>query len=225
MSIELMTKVWNDDGTEGAERLVLLSLADQANDKGVCWPGMATIARRANVEKRTALRCVNSLRSKGYLTVQHRRINEMKNETNIYTVSIPPKGTGATPVPTYSREDDDTTPGGVPTYSREGTGVVSPESSFNHQLNQIEPSKPPAVIFKLYQDTIGIMTPMIADELKAAETEYPAEWVEEAFKLAATRNVRKWVYVKKVLDNWKTEGRGRLTDKTKVTDFEPLLEQ
>lgn len=80
-------------------------------------------------------------------------------------------------------------------------------------------------IFKLYENTVGAVTAMMADELRQAEKDYPAEWMPEAFLLAEKANVRKWNYIKAILDRWKTEGRGRLTDKNKVKDFEPLLEQ
>jgi DnaD/phage-associated family protein len=62
-------------------------------------------------------------------------------------------------------------------------------------------------IFTLYEQNIGVLTPMIAEELKDAEKEYSAEWLEEAFKIAVEQNVRKWVYVQKILERWQTEGK------------------
>ena len=49
---------------------------------------------------------------------------------------------------------------------------------------------------------------MIADELKAAINDYPAEWIPEAFKEAVKANVRKWNYTRAILERWKTSGRG-----------------
>lgn len=44
MSIAIMSAVWNTyDGTP-ARKLVLLALADHANDEGVCWPSLGRIA-------------------------------------------------------------------------------------------------------------------------------------------------------------------------------------
>ena len=62
-------------------------------------------------------------------------------------------------------------------------------------------------IFTLYEQNVGLLTPMIAEELKEAEKEYPAEWTEDAFKIAVENNVRKWSYIKKILARWQTEGR------------------
>lgn len=80
-------------------------------------------------------------------------------------------------------------------------------------------------IFKLYEHTVGILTPMMADELRQAEKDYPAEWLPEAFLLAEKANVRKWNYILAILKKWKTDGRGAPQHKAaKVTKFEPILE-
>lgn len=62
-------------------------------------------------------------------------------------------------------------------------------------------------IFVLYEQNIGALTPMIADELREAERTYPPRWIEEAIKLAVTNNVRRWRYVQTILERWRTEGR------------------
>ncbi len=62
-------------------------------------------------------------------------------------------------------------------------------------------------IFTLYEQNIGLVTPMIAEELKDAEKEYPDEWIQEAFKVAVENNVRKWSYLRAILERWRTEGR------------------
>jgi DNA replication protein len=62
-------------------------------------------------------------------------------------------------------------------------------------------------IFVLYEQTIGLLQPIIADELRDAEQSYPAEWIEEAFRIAAERNVRHWRYVRAILQRWRTEGK------------------
>jgi DnaD/phage-associated family protein len=62
-------------------------------------------------------------------------------------------------------------------------------------------------IFVLYEQNIGTLTPIIAEELREAEQTYPPRWIEEAIKLAVTNNVRRWRYVQKILERWSTEGR------------------
>ncbi len=62
-------------------------------------------------------------------------------------------------------------------------------------------------IFVLYEQNIGALTPIIAEELREAEQTYPPRWIEEAIKLAVTNNVRRWRYVRTILERWRQEGR------------------
>ena len=68
--------------------------------------------------------------------------------------------------------------------------------------------QPPAVnIFTLYEQNIGIITPMIAEELKEADKLYPPQWIEDAFKEAVTLNKRSWKYIARILERWASEGK------------------
>ncbi len=60
--------------------------------------------------------------------------------------------------------------------------------------------------FRLYEQEIGTLTPMIADAVKDAEETYSAEWVSEAIQIAATSNKRSWKYVEGILKNCKAKG-------------------
>jgi DnaD/phage-associated family protein len=62
-------------------------------------------------------------------------------------------------------------------------------------------------IYRLYEENIGLLTPLIAEELQEAEKEFPADWVEEAFRLAVQRNARNWRYISAILKAWKEKGR------------------
>ncbi len=70
---------------------------------------------------------------------------------------------------------------------------------------QVEVERPN--IFVLYEQNIGTLQPMIAEELQEAEESYPARWIEEAFKIAVEQNVRKWRYIRAILERWATEGK------------------
>jgi DnaD/phage-associated family protein len=63
-------------------------------------------------------------------------------------------------------------------------------------------------IFSLYEANIGMLTPMLAEELKDAERQYPKEWIEDAFREAVALNKRSWRYVSRILERWSTEGKG-----------------
>ena len=62
-------------------------------------------------------------------------------------------------------------------------------------------------IFILYEQNIGLLSPLIADELRDAADAYPAEWIETAFREAVLHNKRKWSYIRAILRRWETEGR------------------
>jgi DNA replication protein len=80
------------------------------------------------------------------------------------------------------------------------------------------PAEPPLEaerpnIFVLYEQNIGLLQPMIAEQLKDAEQTYPAEWIEEAFQIAVEQNKRNWAYVRAILERWATEGKDDGKDK------------
>ncbi len=62
-------------------------------------------------------------------------------------------------------------------------------------------------IFVLYEQNIGLLSPLLADELKDAADQYPAEWIEAAFREAVQHNKRKWSYIRAILRRWETEGK------------------
>jgi len=62
-------------------------------------------------------------------------------------------------------------------------------------------------IFVLYEQNIGLLTPLIAEELRDAEKAYPADWIEEAFRIAVEHNARHWKYVRSILERWAAEGK------------------
>jgi DnaD/phage-associated family protein len=75
-------------------------------------------------------------------------------------------------------------------------------------------------IFVLYEQNIGLLQPIIAEELRDAEESYPAEWIEEAFHIAVEQNVRNWKYIRRILERWASEGKGEKREKTWYTEAE-----
>jgi DnaD/phage-associated family protein len=69
---------------------------------------------------------------------------------------------------------------------------------------ELSPEKPN--IYHLYEQNIGAMTPLLAEILQDAEDTYPAEWLEEAFRIAVENNVRNWRYVEAILRRWRERG-------------------
>jgi len=67
MSVRVMSLVWAMDLPD-SEKIVLLALADCANDEGHCWPGMATLTRKCSKSDRTIQTAIRTLCAKGHLT-------------------------------------------------------------------------------------------------------------------------------------------------------------
>lgn len=63
-------------------------------------------------------------------------------------------------------------------------------------------------IFALYEDNIGTLTPMIAEQLKEAEERYRWSWIHDAFRIAVSENKRSWRYIDGILRRWSSQGRG-----------------
>ena len=82
-------------------------------------------------------------------------------------------------------------------------GVLPVEEPFPEDLETGEQPN----IFTLYEENIGMLTPMIAEELKDAERLYPAPWIEDAFREAVSQNKRNWKYIEAILKRWDSEGR------------------
>lgn len=81
-----MTWVWDHGPDDQGELLVLLALADHADDAGLCWPSMASIASKARMSERNARRVVRKLQDAGILTVEPQR---GRSQTNTYRIVKP----------------------------------------------------------------------------------------------------------------------------------------
>jgi DNA replication protein len=82
--------------------------------------------------------------------------------------------------------------------------------------------QPPTInIFTLYEQNIGIIQSMIAEELKEAEKLYPPQWIEEAFREAAALNKRSWRYIARILERWASEGKDSGEHKRDIKKDDP----
>jgi DnaD/phage-associated family protein len=87
------------------------------------------------------------------------------------------------------------------------------------EMKRIIPEIPAAAqpnIFTIYEENIGLLTPMIAEELRDAEKTYPEVWIRDAIKEAVNAGKRNWRYISAILARWETEGK---SDGTHLRDF------
>lgn len=95
--------------------------------------------------------------------------------------------------------------------------VVQEVRAGQRRLGELGPAPIPAepsvaadrpTIYDLYEQNIGLLTPLLAEELREAAKLFPTAWIEDAFREAVSNNKRSWRYVRRVLDNWASRGRG-----------------
>jgi len=86
--------------------------------------------------------------------------------------------------------------------------ATSPDRAMTGALNPDEPT-----VYSLYEQNVGLLTPLVADALRDAEERYPSGWVRDAIREAAERNRRSWRYIARILERWELEGRGDATSR------------
>ena len=87
MSIRVMALVWERPDLDPYERLMMLSLADHADDEGVCFPSIARLCARTGMKERGAQTVLKRLAEKGHLRVE---MNAGRKGTNRYIITLTP---------------------------------------------------------------------------------------------------------------------------------------
>jgi len=92
MSMLLMVKAMQSKVGNPLRKLVLLKLADNANDQGECWPSYQYIADQCEMSKRSVMAHIDALIESGFLRKELRIGGEKGNKSNLYTLRIPSAG-------------------------------------------------------------------------------------------------------------------------------------
>jgi hypothetical protein len=85
MSVRTMSRVWSDSQHAGSELLMLLAIADFADDDGNAYPSVAALARKCRMQPRNANYVLVALQKSGELEV---RVNEGPRGTNRYRIKL-----------------------------------------------------------------------------------------------------------------------------------------
>lgn len=103
MSVKAMTWAF-EQPVSGNEKVVLLALADHANDENECWPSIFRIAEKSSISRRTAFRILTKLEELGFIHVVSRNDNSGRSIPNKYILkriikdeSLPGEGVKVTP--------------------------------------------------------------------------------------------------------------------------------
>ncbi|EHW4467534.1 helix-turn-helix domain-containing protein [Salmonella enterica subsp. enterica serovar Kottbus] len=104
MSMNLMAKAMSIKVGNPLRKLVLIKLADNANDEGECWPSYQHIADQCEVSRSTVKSHIRALEDMGLLKREFRRKGEL-NQSNVFYLTldnaqqIPPESGGAGAAP------------------------------------------------------------------------------------------------------------------------------
>ena len=79
-----MSIVWATTARNHTEKLVLLALADNANDQGVCWPSIATLAKKCDLTEQGVLNRIDLLEKAGQISIK-----KTPGKSNTYTINPP----------------------------------------------------------------------------------------------------------------------------------------
>ena len=131
MSIRIMAKVWDIDLGNPIRKLIMLKLADNANDHGVCWPSVEGIARHCDCSERSVKSHISELKNMGLL-----EIKRQFNQSNYYTITL---GAGDAPLK-QGQEMPRRWAGDAPEQGQE-IPKQGQEMPTNHKEPSIKPSK------------------------------------------------------------------------------------
>ena len=96
MSMRLMVQAMNCQVGNPARKLVLLKLADNANDDGICFPSYQYIADKCEMSKRSAISHIDDLIKMGFVTKKARK-NKDGSNANLYLLHLEQGGEKSAP--------------------------------------------------------------------------------------------------------------------------------
>lgn len=128
-----------------AAKMVLIALADYANENGLCWPSHARIAEKASVSRRTAIRKLAELEAAGLILTKHRSVDGVQI-SNVYQLNLSAihamNGNRSAPF-TESIEGDQGDAGGDTVSLGMDSGVVSEVQAGSVPVTPKPPIEPP----------------------------------------------------------------------------------
>ena len=147
MSIKVAAQVWNGSRHKSGDLLVLLALADHADDQGKAWPGIPLLARKARLSERHTRRCLNRLASSCEVEILPNAAPSGRNLYHIRLDRLTPDN-----LSTGTPESDDVTPlsnntdsadrAATPTYIGEPSTEPSEQSVSQIKVSHTKPQKP-----------------------------------------------------------------------------------
>jgi len=178
VSVRVSTWAWKQP-LGGNRKLVLLALAEHANDEGTCYPGQRTLAAKCGISERALQTHLAALEAAGFIERERRHRGDGTRKSDMYTLSLP--------------DDSACGPGDKAQISRDlPADSCQPEAQSLRVVKEEEPSGEPsgepnsnaAFLCRLLADLITANDPK-AKAKAAAESD---AWVSPMRKLLAERD-------------------------------------
>lgn len=210
MSVQVMGWVWANSAATGIDKLVLLAVADSANDDGGnAWPSIALLSRKAGVNERTVQRAIRRLVESGALRV---KANAGRHGVNVYRVVMKPPAQSHPDNLSPRRSATVTKPprqNAAPAESPNTPGTVPPEPSLNRPKSRTANAVLP-------QRTITQRSKAITDAY--AEAEPMCKWPAVNAVVIRALKAEKWAddEVRDAVLRLAKEGRGVTVETLRV---------
>ena len=139
MSMRLMVQAMNCEVGNPARKLVLLKLADNANDDGICFPSYQYIADKCEMSKRSAISHIDDLIKMGFVTKKARK-NKDGSSANLYLLHLEQGSEKSAPGgENISLGSEKSAPGGSEKSAPGGSEKSAPitSHSFNLSINRV----------------------------------------------------------------------------------------
>ena len=137
-----MADVWAARGLSSAERVVLLAMADHADDAGKCWPAMGTLASKCEMTDRGVRKIVRRLAERGFLATELSR----GSKSSTYLVTANPEQGSAVKPSNPEQCSRNGVPGIAPNPEPQGPqpGTVVPPNHQEPPIKEDTPFFPPS---------------------------------------------------------------------------------
>lgn len=140
MSLRALTAVWDHSASEGGTLLVLLALADYADEHGWSFPSVGTLAAKARLSERATQYAIRDLAARGEILIDEK---SGPKGCNRYRLTLSNGGADSAPRKNCTGANDDTggaihDAGGC-NLQHEGVQPTAPKPPENHQEPPEEP--------------------------------------------------------------------------------------
>lgn len=202
MSIVAYRAVWEHSEAQGSARLVLLCLAEHADEDGRCWPSIPRISEMTQVSKRQVSRVLKQLEEDGEISYKP---GDGRGNHSQYVILLPiVKGDMVSP--NEPKKDDMVSERVTSHPEKDDTMSSEPSVNRKSEPSQLNGDHRFAEACTAYEGNIGMLTPIVSEKIRNAVDDHPDGWVVDAIYIAAEANKRSWRYVNGILRNWERQG-------------------